>query len=123
MAPRLALTVAAITAPLGLLAAVPLGLVCVLAAALFTGAGVLYDVWLKGTAWSALPFLVAFPALPIWAWSAVAPFEPRLLRATSSAARWSWGCTWPIPCRTSKATSRTAFRASPTAWERGVRAG
>jgi 4-hydroxybenzoate polyprenyltransferase len=79
VAPRLALTVAAITGPLGLLAAVPLGPVCVLAAALFTGAGVVYDVWLKGTAWSAVPFLVAFPALPIWAWTAVAPFEPRLL--------------------------------------------
>jgi 4-hydroxybenzoate polyprenyltransferase len=81
VSPRLALTVAVITAPMGLLFAVPLGPIGILAAALFTGSGVVYDLWLKGTAWSAVPFLVAFPALPIWAWSAVAPFEPRLLES------------------------------------------
>lgn len=79
VSPRTALLCAVVTAPLGVLCAVPLGLPALLAAAVGTAGGLAYDLKLKGTAWSALPFLVAFPALPIWAWSAVAPFEPHLL--------------------------------------------
>jgi len=79
VAPPVALGLAAVCAPLALLCAAPLGPVALLAATVGTAAGLAYDVWLKGTAWSAVPFLVAFPVLPIWAWSAVAPADPRLL--------------------------------------------
>jgi 4-hydroxybenzoate polyprenyltransferase len=32
------------------------------------GVGLAYDVWLKGTAWSWLPFAVGIPLLPVYAW-------------------------------------------------------
>jgi 4-hydroxybenzoate polyprenyltransferase len=76
---RAALALASVSAPLALLCAVPLGPVTLLAATVGTAAGLAYDLWLKGTAWSAVPFVVAFPVLPIWAWSAVASADPRLL--------------------------------------------
>lgn len=79
VAPPVAQGLAAICAPLALLCAAPLGPVALLAALVGTAAGLAYDVWLKGTVWSAVPFVVAFPVLPIWAWSAVAPADPRLL--------------------------------------------
>lgn len=44
--------------------------------------GLLYDIGLKYTAFSWLPFSVAFPTLPLWAWAGVHPgddFPARLL--------------------------------------------
>jgi 4-hydroxybenzoate polyprenyltransferase len=79
--PTAALAIAGAATPLALLCAVPLGPPALLAAAVGTASGLIYDVWAKGTVWSFVPFVVAFPVLPIWAWSAVAPFEPRLLEA------------------------------------------
>jgi 4-hydroxybenzoate polyprenyltransferase len=76
-----ALVLPLVSVPLALLCAALLGPVTLLAAVVGTAAGLAYDMWLKRTAWSALPFVVAFPVLPIWAWTAVAPAEPRLLEA------------------------------------------
>ncbi|HEV2107612.1 MAG TPA: UbiA family prenyltransferase [Thermomicrobiales bacterium] len=44
-----------------------------------TGAGLVYDLWLKRTLLSWLPYLVALPLLPIWVWTSLRGFEPRLL--------------------------------------------
>jgi 4-hydroxybenzoate polyprenyltransferase len=79
VAPRVALGTAVVGVPLALLCAALLGPVTLLAALVGTAAGLAYDVWLKGSVWSAVPFMVAFPVLPIWAWSAVAPADTRLL--------------------------------------------
>jgi 4-hydroxybenzoate polyprenyltransferase len=47
--------------------------------ALGTGLGIAYDLWLKRTSWSWLPYLLALPLLPIWVFSALGKPEPRLL--------------------------------------------
>ena len=39
------------------------------------GCGLAYDVRLKRTAWSALPFMVAIPVLPAWAWLTLGAWE------------------------------------------------
>jgi 4-hydroxybenzoate polyprenyltransferase len=44
-----------------------------------TGAGLVYDLWLKRTLLSWLPYLVALPLIPIWVWAAVDTFVPGLL--------------------------------------------
>jgi len=94
-----ALGIALVATPLTLVAAAPLGAVALLAAAAHLAGGLAYDLWQKGTPWSAAPFVVAFPALPIWAWSAVAPFDPRLLEAYLIGAPLVVGLhladTWP----------------------------
>jgi len=54
----------------------------VLLTAIGLGGGLLYDAGLKYTAFSWLPFCIAFPTLPLWAWVGVHPsgdFPPRLL--------------------------------------------
>jgi 4-hydroxybenzoate polyprenyltransferase len=96
---RTALGIAAASVPLALLASLPLGAPALVAAAVGTAGGLLYDAWAKGTRWSVLPFVVAFPVLPIWAWVAVAPFEARLLEAYLVGAPLVVGLhvadTWP----------------------------
>lgn len=47
--------------------------------ALGAGLGIAYDLWLKRTAWSWLPYLLALPLLPIWVFTALGKSEPRLL--------------------------------------------
>lgn len=44
-----------------------------------TGAGLAYDLWLKRTLLSWLPYLIALPLLPLWVFTALRGFEPRLL--------------------------------------------
>ncbi len=70
------LTVALVTALAGAVAFGPrsLGLV-----AFGTGLGLAYDLRLKRTAWSWLPYLLAIPLEPIWVWVALGRFTPRLL--------------------------------------------
>jgi 4-hydroxybenzoate polyprenyltransferase len=46
--------------------------------ALGTGLGLAYDLWLKRTPWSWLPYLLALPLLPIWVFAALGRGEPRL---------------------------------------------
>lgn len=43
-----------------------------------TAMGLLYDLWLKRTPFSLLPFLVAFPLVPIWVSVALGSFQPRM---------------------------------------------
>ncbi|MER3405304.1 MAG: ubiquinone biosynthesis protein UbiA [Chloroflexota bacterium] len=43
-----------------------------------TAMGLLYDLWLKRTSLSIVPFLVAFPLVPIWASVALGSFQPRM---------------------------------------------
>lgn len=47
--------------------------------ALGTGAGLAYDLRFKRTLFSWLPYLLALPLLPLWVWTALVGFEPRLL--------------------------------------------
>lgn len=44
-----------------------------------TGCGLVYDLWLKATPFSWLPYLLALPLLPTWVWLTLDGFEPRLL--------------------------------------------
>ncbi len=96
---RVALAVAMSAAPIALLCALPLGAVALAAAVVGTAGGVAYDLRFKGTVWSVVPFVIAFPTLPIWAWAAVAPFEPRLLESYLLGAPLVTGLhladTWP----------------------------
>jgi len=43
-----------------------------------TAAGLVYDLWLKRTAVSFLPYIFGLPILPIWAWICVRDAPPRL---------------------------------------------
>src|SRR5688500_16567299 len=44
-----------------------------------TGAGLAYDLWLKRSTLSWLPYLVALPLIPTWVWVALDAFDPALL--------------------------------------------
>ena len=64
--PALAVAVAAIAVGIGL--SIPSGWGTVAIALAGLGVGLAYDLWLKGTAWSWLPFAVGIPLLPVYAW-------------------------------------------------------
>lgn len=48
-------------------------------ALLVLASGLAYDVWLKGTLWSWLPYAIGIPALPVWSFLAADAFTPVLL--------------------------------------------
>jgi 4-hydroxybenzoate polyprenyltransferase len=52
-----------------------------LAASFGLGCGLAYDLWLKRSRWSWLPYGLAIPTLPLWSWLAVGRFSPALLVA------------------------------------------
>lgn len=56
-----------------------LGPAAFLLSSLGTGCGLAYDFWFKRGAFSWAPYLVALPLLPIWVWTALDAFDPRLL--------------------------------------------
>jgi 4-hydroxybenzoate polyprenyltransferase len=62
-----------------LLIIAPLGLVSVVLAMVGAGAGVLYNLYFKATAWSWVPYLVALPLLPIWVWTTVRGWDGWML--------------------------------------------
>lgn len=66
----LPVTVARVACGLAVVATVPLGLACGVAAGLThlgcTAAGWVYNLGLKSTAWSALPYLLAFGGIPVF---------------------------------------------------------
>ncbi len=61
------------------LGAASFGLASLATVALGTGLGLAYDLRLKRTALSWLPYLLALPLAPIWVWVALDRFGPRLL--------------------------------------------
>jgi 4-hydroxybenzoate polyprenyltransferase len=73
ISPRIAWAVGAVLALAALLLSLPFGPWLTLLTAIGLGGGLLYDVGLKYTAFSWLPFCIAFPTLPLWAWVGVHP--------------------------------------------------
>ena len=73
ISPRVAWVVGAALALAALLLSLPFGPWLALLTAVGLGGGLLYDVGLKYTAFSWLPFCIAFPTLPLWAWVGVHP--------------------------------------------------
>ena len=65
---RLAVGVAATLGPAGVALAVVAGPAPALVAAVGYGIGLAYDLRLKATAWSWLPFAAGIPLLPVYAW-------------------------------------------------------
>ncbi len=63
------------------------GWVGVLFSLLGTGAGLLYNFWLKGTLLSWLPYAISFSLLPIWPFVALENWNPTLA--------WIWGLIVP----------------------------
>ena len=62
-----------------ILLAIPLGWWVTLLTAIGLAGGLAYDAGLKRTAFSWLPFSIAFPTLPLWAWAGVeGRFPPQL---------------------------------------------
>lgn len=71
--------VAAFGLALMAVAGVSLGLVSFALLLLGTGLGIVYDLWLKRSMWSWVPYLLALPLLPIWVFVTIGRPEPRLL--------------------------------------------
>ncbi|HEY7591084.1 MAG TPA: UbiA family prenyltransferase, partial [Candidatus Limnocylindrales bacterium] len=74
--PVLAALVGAVAAALGLALSAASGPPTVLVGVLVLGIGYAYDLWLKGTASSWLPFAVGIPLLPVYAWLGAAGSVP-----------------------------------------------
>jgi 4-hydroxybenzoate polyprenyltransferase len=68
VAPFEARVVAIVAAIVGLVLSVPSGPATTAVAALVLVVGLLYDLRLRGTAWSWLPFALGIPLLPVFAW-------------------------------------------------------
>jgi 4-hydroxybenzoate polyprenyltransferase len=58
-----------------------LSMATLLAAVGGLGCGLAYDLRLKRSRWSWLPYGLAIPTLPVWAWAAMERLTPRLLPA------------------------------------------
>lgn len=74
--PRTAWVVGLLFGVAALLLALPLGGLFTLFTAVGLAGGLLYDAGLKYTAFSWLPFSIAFPTLPLWAWAGALPNGP-----------------------------------------------
>lgn len=68
----------AVTLAVALVTGAMLGGVSLALVAAMTAAGLVYDLWLKRTALSFLPYVLGLPLLPVWAWICVRPAPPRL---------------------------------------------
>ena len=79
MAPWGALVMLGAALAIAMFCAVQFGLASLLLVAAGTGLGLAYDFWLKRTSYSWLPYLLAIPLEPIWVWTALGRFTPRLL--------------------------------------------
>ncbi|MGN6673851.1 MAG: UbiA family prenyltransferase [Thermomicrobiales bacterium] len=79
MAPWGALVMLGAALAIAMFCAVQFGLASLLLVAAGTGLGLAYDFWLKRTPYSWLPYLLAIPLEPIWVWTALGRFTPRLL--------------------------------------------
>jgi len=74
-----AYVITAIGLVLMIITSAALGPAALLLSTLGTGCGLAYDLWFKRGAFSWAPYLVALPLLPIWVWTALETFDPRLL--------------------------------------------
>jgi 4-hydroxybenzoate polyprenyltransferase len=81
-----ATVVALVGAAVGLLLSVPSGAATVVLAVAILGVGLLYDLWLRGTAWSWLPFAVGVPLLPVYAWLGATGHVPAMFLILVPAA-------------------------------------
>jgi 4-hydroxybenzoate polyprenyltransferase len=107
--PREAWALLALALALATLAAAHFGLPSLGLVALGTGLGVAYDLRLKRTPFSWLPYLLAIPLEPIWVWVALGRFTPRLLWLYPiGGGRSCWRCTWRMRWRTGGAIARRA---------------
>ncbi len=77
--PATALWLTAAGLSIGLLLVVPLGYVMVSFTVLGAGAGLIYNLFLKRTVWSWVPYVIAVPLLPIWVWTGLRGWDTRLL--------------------------------------------
>ncbi|MDP9314024.1 MAG: UbiA family prenyltransferase [Chloroflexota bacterium] len=64
---------------IGLLLIAPLGYLTGSFTLLGAGAGLMYNLYLKRTMWSWIPYVIAVPLLPIWVWTALRGWDARLL--------------------------------------------
>jgi 4-hydroxybenzoate polyprenyltransferase len=79
LSPRAAFVVAVVAAVGGVLLSLLFGLPVALLALVVLAAGLAYDLWLKGTVWSWVPYGIAIPALPVWGFLAAGKFAAVLL--------------------------------------------
>jgi len=79
VAPGVALTLAIVSSLCLIPLAASFGLWPLLVAIVFTGAGVSYDLWLKATLFSAVPYVVAFLCLTSWIWMVAGRLTPSLI--------------------------------------------
>ncbi len=77
--PRTAFAISVLSAVVGVLLSAVLGLPVMVVALLVLASGLAYDVWLKGTLWSWVPYGIGIPALPVWGFLAAGRFTPVLL--------------------------------------------
>lgn len=81
ISPRTAWVTGLLLGAIAIVLALPLGGWVTLFTGIGLGGGLLYDAGLKYTAFSWLPFSIAFPTLPLWAWAGASPdgtFPPQL---------------------------------------------
>jgi 4-hydroxybenzoate polyprenyltransferase len=76
--PRTALALAGAFAIAGALLSATFGPLSVVAGGVGIAAGLAYDMRLKRTVFSALPFMIALPALPFWVWLSLGEFMSEL---------------------------------------------
>jgi len=76
--PTLATLLALVAAAVGLVLSLPSGLAAGVLAVAILAVGLLYDLWLRGTAWSWLPFALGIPLLPVYAWVGATGRVPEL---------------------------------------------
>lgn len=79
ISPRGALLVSGLAALAGGLLSLSFSWPTLCVALAVLGAGLAYDFWAKGTAWSWVPYGVFIPALPVWAFVAADAFTPVVL--------------------------------------------
>ena len=84
--PRAAVLLAVVAAVVGIGLSVPSGWGTVAIALTGLGVGLAYDLWLKGTAWSWLPFAIGLPLLPVYAWYGAAGSLPTAFAVLVPAA-------------------------------------
>jgi 4-hydroxybenzoate polyprenyltransferase len=79
LSPRGAFLISAGAAVVGVGLSASFGLPVLLISIVVLAAGLAYDLWLKGTLVSWMPYGIAIPALPVWGFLAAGQFTPVLL--------------------------------------------